>query len=104
MLFELQQFAKVGVALQNQFGSSQEIARTCYNLITLSMSVNKVVCNMGTCERRLHISLMPYVRDQSEENFSLQFLTFYSRPLSCTELHQVVLEFKHENLVLRPQN
>jgi len=39
------------------------------------MSVNKVVFNMGTCERRFRISTMPYVRDQSEENFGLQFLT-----------------------------
>lgn len=75
MLFELQQFDKVGVTLQNQFGSSQEIAKTCFNLISLSMSVNKVVCNMGTCERRFHISPIPYIRDQSEENFSLQFRT-----------------------------
>jgi len=74
VLFELQQFDKVGVALQNQFGSSQEIARTYFNVISLSMSVNNVVCNVGTCERRFHISPMPYVRDKSEENFGLQFL------------------------------
>lgn len=75
MLFELQQFDKVCVALQNQFGSSQEIARTYFNLISIFMSVNKVVCNRRTCEGRFRISTMPYVRDKSEENVSLQFIT-----------------------------